>query len=108
MVALMDEYAEISSCKRGSKMLALMKMVAKVGVEDVHLKNTTIFDLQAVCAKNLKNGAEFEKTFFCKVVDHDETVNACEQNFQIRLFCQIKRKKTHQNAIKNADFCEIW
>ena len=82
----MDEYVEISSCKRGSKVLALMKMVAKVGVEDVHLKNTTVFHLQHVCAENLKNGAEFGKTFFCKVVEHDKTVKSSGQNLKIRLF----------------------
>ena len=72
---LVDKYAEINSCKRGSRMLALMKMVANVGVEDVHLKNTTIFDLQPVSTKYLKNGVEVGKIFFYKVVDHDETVN---------------------------------
>ena len=41
----MDSYVDMKSCKRGSKMLALMKMVAKVDVKDVHLINTTIFDL---------------------------------------------------------------
>ena len=56
-----------------------MEMVAKVGVEDVHLKNTTVFDLQPVCAEYLKNGAKFGKTFFCKVVDHDETLTLVDR-----------------------------
>ena len=81
-------------------MLALMKMVAKVGVEDVHLKNTTAFDLQPVCAEYLKNGAEFGKTFFCKVEDHDKTINSGGQNFQIRLFCNKNAQKLHKKCKK--------
>ena len=35
------------------KWLSKMEMVAKVGVEDVHLKNTTVFDTNSLSAQRI-------------------------------------------------------